>query len=45
MSDLNKCKDKLQALSSPNSPVKPVIVPKQLIMDKNILPKKYQTSF
>ena len=40
MSDLNKCKDKLQALSSPNSPVKPVIVPKQLIMDKKYPSKK-----
>ncbi|EOX0309671.1 HEPN domain-containing protein [Escherichia coli] len=40
MSDLNKCKDKLQALSSPNSPVKSVIVPKQLIMDKKYPSKK-----
>ena len=40
MSDLNKCKDKLQALSSPDTPVKPVIVSKQLIMDKKYPSKK-----
>ncbi|MGH5635718.1 HEPN domain-containing protein [Citrobacter portucalensis] len=40
MDDLNKCKDKLKALSTPNSPVKPVIVPNQLIMDKKYPSKK-----
>lgn len=40
MSDLNKCKDKLQVLTSPDCPVKPVIVSKQLIMDKKYPSKK-----
>ncbi|STD29814.1 Uncharacterised protein [Edwardsiella tarda] len=40
MSDLNKCKDKLQVLTSPGCPVKPVIVSKQLIMDKKYPSKK-----